>query len=296
MNKGIQLALLTAIISGLSVFFAKIFVSKMDPVVFTTLKNIFVAMVLSLIISRSNFKEQLRRLKTGDWVKLILIGAIGGGVPFALFFTGLTMTSAATGAIIHKTLFIWVAFLAVIFLKEKLRLIQVVGYLVLLWGALGVAGIKGITLGRGEQLILAATILWGIENVIAKIALRNIAAEIVAWARMVVGAIILIGIVAATGKMNLMFELNQAQLMATIVGAAFLTGYVLSWYKALKFAPATTVSAVLTVSTIITGLLASGFLALKLTNNELVSFLSILAGVILITRIFSLRGIANKSY
>lgn len=296
MNKGIQLALLTAIISGLSVYFAKIFVSKMDPVVFTTLKNIFVALVLSLIVFRSNFKEQLGRLKTGDWVKLILIGAIGGGLPFALFFTGLTMTSAVTGAIIHKTLFIWVAFLAIIFLKEKLRLIQVAGYLLLLWGALGVAGIKGITLGRGEQLILAATILWGIENVIAKIALRNIAAEIVAWARMVVGAIILIAIVAATGKMNLMFELNQAQLMATIVGAAFLLGYVLSWYKALKLAPATTVSAVLTVSTIITGLLASGFLALKLTNNELFSFLLILAGVIFIARIFSLRGIANKNY
>src|SRR3990167_3360252 len=140
MNKGIQLALLTATISGFSIFFSKLFVSKMDPVVFTTLKNIFVAFVLSGLLFRPALTAQFKKLTRQDWIKLVLIGVIGGSIPFALFFTGLTMTTASTGAIIHKTLFIWVAFLAIIFLREKLTFLQMIGYTLILWGGMWTSG------------------------------------------------------------------------------------------------------------------------------------------------------------
>ena len=149
MNKGIQLALLTATISGFSIFFSKLFVSKMDPVVFTTLKNIFVAFVLSGLLFRPALTAQFKKLTRQDWIKLVLIGVIGGSIPFALFFTGLTMTTASTGAIIHKTLFIWVAFLAIIFLREKLTFLQMIGYTLILWGGMWASGLRGINFSRG---------------------------------------------------------------------------------------------------------------------------------------------------
>ena len=124
MNKGIQLALGTALISGFSIFISKILVSSMDPVVFTALKNIFVAAVLSLFVFRSRYIHQIQKLTRPDWVRLILIGIVGGSIPFALFFTGLSMTSAGMGAILHKTLFIWIALLAIPFLREKLSIAQ----------------------------------------------------------------------------------------------------------------------------------------------------------------------------
>ena len=283
MNKGIQLALLTAAISGFSIFFSKIFVSKMDPVVFTTLKNIFVAIVLSGFLFRPTLTASFRKLTKQDWIKLVLIGVIGGSIPFALFFTGLTMTTASTGAIIHKTLFIWVAFLAIIFLREKLTFLQMIGYTLILWGGMWTSGLRGINFNRGEQMILAATIFWAVENVIAKKALNTIPSELVAWGRMFIGSIILVSIVVWQGKTNTLFSLSFSNLQATLVGAAFLTGYVLTWYKALSKAPATVVSVVLTLSTIITGLLSTQFLNVPVSSPDITGFALTASGVLLIS-------------
>jgi drug/metabolite transporter (DMT)-like permease len=290
MNKGIYYALLTAGISGFSIFFSKIFVSKMDPVVFTTLKNIFVAIVLSSFLFRPKITEQIKKLTKNDWIKLISIGIIGGSIPFALFFTGLSMTSAVTGALIHKTLFIWVAFLAIIFLREKLSFIQMVGYVLVLWGGMWVSGFNGIHFSRGELMILGATILWAIENVIAKKTLTTIPSEIVGWSRMAIGSIVLIGIVVWQGNINQIFTLSLSNFYAVIIGATFLTGYVLSWYKALSKAPATVVSSVLSLSTIITGLLSTKFLSTKLTFPDITSFALIAAGVFLISWLWYKRS------
>ena len=47
------------------------------------------------------------------------------GIAFLLFFSGLAMASAPTAAFIHKTMFIWVALMAVPFLGERLGLVPV---------------------------------------------------------------------------------------------------------------------------------------------------------------------------
>jgi drug/metabolite transporter (DMT)-like permease len=289
MNKGIQFALLTALISGFSIFFSKIFVSKMDPIVYTTLKNILVALALSLIVFRPKFKAEFKKLTRGDWIKLVVIGIVGGSIPFALFFTGLTMTSASTGAIIQKTLFIWVALFAIVFLREKLRFSQMLAYVLILWGAFWVTGFNGISWNRGELMILASAILWGIEYVIAKKTLTSVSPELVAWSRMALGSVILLGIVVFSGKTNSLFSLTLPNIQAAVIGAAFLTGYVFTWYKALSLAPATVVSVVLTLSTIITGLLSTQFLTTKLTLPDITGYALIAIGVFLVSYLWYKR-------
>ena len=186
MKKGIYLALTTAVVSGFSIFASKIFVAKLDPLVFTTLKNLFVVVILSFMILNKRHIQSLLKLNRKDVLRLILIGLIGGGIPFALFFTGLSMTSAATGALIHKTLFIWVAILAYFFLKEKFGFLQIIGYVLIIASAIFIAKINKFSLGAGELMILGATILWAVENVIAKGTLKNVSSELMGWARMTV--------------------------------------------------------------------------------------------------------------
>lgn len=283
MRKGIYLALITATISGFSIFFSKISVSVSDPIVFTTLKNGLVAIVLSFLLLGLGLFEKLKKLSRKDWLKLILIGIIGGSFPFALFFTGLTMTPAVNAAIIHKTLYLWVGFLAIIFLKEKLTLFQMLGYVLILWGNLWVGGFEKFSFNRGELMIFAATALWAIENVIAKQALKKLPSEIVAWARMLIGSLILLGIVVWQGKGSFLFNLNQAQVLTTLISSLFLIGYVLTWYKALKYAPATVVSSVLVFSTVITNALSSIFITHKFPQPQILSSLFLVSGVVLIS-------------
>src|SRR3989344_3103822 len=115
------LALTAALISGTANFINKFAMAGFDnPVLFTTIKNSLVSIfILGIWLTLKNWPE-IKTLRAKHWGQLALIGAVGGALPFALFFTGLAQTTAVNGALIHKTLFLFVACLAIPFLKERL--------------------------------------------------------------------------------------------------------------------------------------------------------------------------------
>ena len=86
MKKGIYLALLAAIISGFSIFFNKFAVDIVKPpLVFTAFKNCGVGLFIIAAILMTGKWQQVTSLKKREWIYLILIGIIGGSLPFYLF-------------------------------------------------------------------------------------------------------------------------------------------------------------------------------------------------------------------
>ena len=206
--------------------------------------------------------------------KLIAIGAIGGGIPFALFFTGLSEIGALNSNIIQKTLFLWVALLAVPLLKERISKIQLVGYVSLFIGMFVVGGTIRFVSNTGTWLILSATMLWAIENVIAKVTLKTVSPIIVSWGRMVFGLPFLFIAMAVMGKFPLLLSPAAYAPIPIIVSSALLTLYVTTWYSALALAPATLVSAILVFAPVVTALLGSVILkknSCRTTTYELIS-------------------------
>ena len=68
-NKGIYFALLTALISGFSVFFNKFATAQFkDAYVFTTLKNVLVAAGLIGILMIPRIFRELKTLNKKDWL------------------------------------------------------------------------------------------------------------------------------------------------------------------------------------------------------------------------------------
>src|SRR4030042_6569470 len=119
-SKGILLVFATAVISGFAIFLNSFGVKSFDPYLYTFLKNLVAALFLvGLLLGVKEFSE-LKRLKKKDWLLLAIIGLVGGSIPFLLFFKGLSMTAAASGSFFHKTMFIYVAVLAAVFLREKI--------------------------------------------------------------------------------------------------------------------------------------------------------------------------------
>ena len=257
-SKGFKLALATAGFSGVAVFLNSLTVKAVgDALVFTTVKNLGVGIILGLILLRSkiNWGEV-----TNEWRRLLLIGIIGGSLPFYLFFQGLLTANPATAALIHKTLIFWVALWAVPVFKEKISVKQWLALGIIFGSNFIIGGLPALKWGRGEVMILAATLLWALENIIAKAALKNLSAEVVGGARMILGSLLLFGAVMMSGKMGLIFNLNAGQWGMTFVSIGLLFGYVMSWYKALKLAPVTLVATVLTLATIITNVISSIFI------------------------------------
>jgi drug/metabolite transporter (DMT)-like permease len=260
MDKGIKLALVTAVVSGVAIFINKLAVGMMrPPLVFTAVKNTGVAVLIFgwLVVSGKWWK--VGSLRRGEMGKLLLVGIVGGAVPFYLFFTGLAQIPAVNAALIHKTLVLWVAILAVPLLKERLSLLQMGALLMLFYANLAVGGFRGFEYSTGELMVLGATILWAVENVVAKIVLKTVDPDLVVGARMGLGAMVLLGAAIVQGQPigYQILGLSWGEVGLLVATAGTLLVYVTSWYRALKRAPVTTVATVLTGSVLVTNFLSA---------------------------------------
>ena len=284
---GVSLVIITAVISGLANFYNK-FAMKIlavDSFQYTTLKNAIVALIISAIVLTPWILPKLKKLTKKDWLNLAIIGLVGGSVPFLLFFKGLSLTSSVSASFIHKTLFFWVAILAWPFLREKISKLQFLALGILLLGNVIFESFRGLSWGLPETLILAATLLWAIETVIAKKVLANLDSIVLAWGRMFFGAIILFGFLFFIKDTAGIFQLNLLQIQWLLLASGLLAGYVITWYSALKKLPATVVTCFLVLASPITTFLNSIFVTHKLASQNVWGMLIILAGVLLFFKI-----------
>ena len=262
-HKGLYYALITSVISGVSIFINKFAVSEVTPpLYFTSIKNIVVGIfIVSIVLSVGKWKE-LRKLSKKDIRNLLLIGLVGGSIPFYLYFEGLSKISAINGAIIHKSLVIWVALLAIPFLKEKMSKLQALAVFALFGSNFFVGGFSGFEFSRGEMLVLLATVFWSVENILSKKILSKIDTDIVVLFRMGFGSLNLMvaTFISVPETIVKTLTLSYQQIFWILITAVLLFGYVSNWYKALKFSSAIFVTSVLVSSTLITNILSAIFI------------------------------------
>lgn len=252
---GVSIALATALLSGVSVFVNSFGVKRVpDPFVFTTAKNLIVAMLLVVGIGSWIARDEFKRLSASNWTKMVILGAVGGGIPFLMFFYGLREASAPSAAFMHKTLFIWVTILAIPILKERLGAMQVTALVILLFGNLAV-GFRASTFefGKPELFTLGATMIWAVEAIVARKFLSNgMSTMVAAVGRMGFGAIVMLGFVLVTGRGEAFVSMNVSQWGWVLLTSVFLLAYVVGYYSALKSAPATVVASVLVLGSVVT--------------------------------------------
>jgi drug/metabolite transporter (DMT)-like permease len=280
---GIVLAIGAALISGLAIYFNAFAVKQLpDAAVYTTLKNAVAAVVLIAVVAGLRAGHDVRAIERRHWPAVLVVGVIGGSVPFVLFFTGLAQASAPSAAFIQKTLFIWVAMLAVPFLGERLGPASVVGLVVLLVGQALVLSPDRIQWGTGETLILAATLLWAAETVLVKRLLGSIPGTTMAALRMGIGLVVLVGYLAVTGRLGVVAGLAPAQWGWVLLTGLILAGYVGTWFAALQRAPASVVTSVLVLGAVVTGVLTAVTKGAAPSATVVVGYLLIVAAAALI--------------
>ncbi|OGZ32727.1 MAG: hypothetical protein A2V69_00830 [Candidatus Portnoybacteria bacterium RBG_13_40_8] len=284
MKKGILLVLLTAIISGFSIFINQFGVSVINPYVFTGLKNIVVAVMLGCLLLAMKERRLLKDLKKKQWLLLLVIGLIGGSIPFLLFFKGLFLTTAAQGSFIHKTMFIYVMVFATLFFKERINKKLLFGGLFLLLGNAFLLKFIPHSLSQGDLLILLATLFWAVENIISKHVLKELPPRIVAWGRMFFGSAFILIFLVITGQVGLIININSNQIIWVLVTSVLLFGYVMTWYSGLKHMPVSLATTILLLGAPITTLLT--FISTGIISRiEILGAGLILVGVILILKL-----------
>ena len=308
---GVVVAGMTALISGLSVFVNSYGVHSIAaPSVYTTAKNLVATLVLAAAVlvawgvrsrrggsaparfvtvarapgSPVGAATGMRSWGPARWLGLAYVGVVGGGIAFVLFFDGLADTTATPAAFWRDTLVVWVAVLALPFLRERVTWWNVVAIAVLVAGQISMAGGVGhLTADRGELLVLGATLLWAVEVVVAKILLRDVAPAAIALVRMGIGATALVAYLIATGTFHVLASFDARQVGWAVLTGLLLAAYVGTWMTALARARAVDVTSVLVASALVTALLQAAAGTASLAPQALGLVLVVAgAGVVLV--------------
>ncbi len=279
-KQGLMLVFLTSVISGFSIFFNKYSVGEIESSVFTFLKNLVVALLLCGLLFFTKEIQALRNLNKKQWSKLVLIGFLGGSIPFLLFFKGLSMTSAAAGSFFHKTLFIYAAIFAVIFLREKINKKIILVSILLLAGNFLLLKLKTLSFGTGDMLIIIAAIFWAVESVVSKHALKELSGNVVAFGRMIFGSIFIFLYIIFAGKLATLTSLSGQQILWTLATSVLLLLYVITFYNGLKQIKVSTATSILLLGSPITTALSLLFSNAPVTLMQAAGIILILAGVI----------------
>jgi drug/metabolite transporter (DMT)-like permease len=266
LRTGLWLAVSASAVSGLAVFLNSYALKhvRATPTTYTMAKNLVAAFILGSVLvlgTGRTLRPDIVRPRTSAATKAALayVGLVGGGLAFALFFEGLSTSSATTAAFVQKSLVVWVIALAVPLLGEKVGPVQWSSVALLVAGATALGAAKGgFRFGEGPALILAATLLWAVEVVIVKHLLTSIPPLTVGLTRMGVGTAALAVWLAVTGRLSQLENLGRSGWAWVILTGALLAVYVAVWFTALAHARAVDVTAVLVSAAFITALLSAG--------------------------------------
>jgi drug/metabolite transporter (DMT)-like permease len=282
---GYLCAAIAAVISGVAVYVNSLGVKTFsDPVLYTALKDGFVGLVLLVPLTLSaGWRAEYARLDRRTWAWMIALALTGGSVPFALFFSGLKLTTAATGAVLNHFQFVLVAIFAVLFLRERIRPAMWAGFAVLLLGTMLGTNLNALRWNDGAWLIGASTVLFAIDFVIAKHLLRGLATLTVMTARMTIGTAILFVYVIGVGHLGQAAHLSPTQWGFVLATGLILLLFTVATFTAIKHASVSAVLAIGTAAPIITTLLqVAGTGTLKLDAGSMVGLIVVLVAAIAI--------------
>lgn len=285
MEAGLLLVLLTAIISGVSTFVNLYAVPGTNSDAFVTVRNSAVALLLIPLAALTTYGAVRTRLSRNDWTRLIVIGIIGGGIPFLLFFHGLQLAAAAgagdTASFLYRTLFLIAAVLAVVFLKERFSWRIALAATLLLGGNLLLLSFTTPIWANGDGFVFAATAMWAGEYALSKQTLRNLPSQTVALGRMGFGAIFLVGYLAVTSQAAAVGSFTSSQWVWVGISAILLAAFVTAWYAGLKRVDLSVATAVLVLGFPITWLLTVTVSGASVTFLEVMGATAIAAGAAL---------------
>jgi drug/metabolite transporter (DMT)-like permease len=257
---GYVLAGVAAAISGISVYVNGLGVQSVsDPILYTTLKDGFVglALLLPLALSRSR-RAEYRRLDRRTWGWMVALALTGGSLPFAFFFTGLQMTTAATAALLNHFQFVLVALFAATFLHEAIHPATWAGLVVLLLGTLLGTNLRALAWNEGAWLVGVSTTLFAIDFVIAKHLLRGLTTLTVMTARMTLGTAILFMYATVSGRLDQVARLGPTQWEFVVTTGVILLVFTTTTFTAIRLASVSAVLAVGAAAPIVTTLLQVG--------------------------------------
>lgn len=248
----------------------------------TTITSILVAPILIRNINAN--KNQLKSLLR--WIPLALLGGMLIALDQASWASSLLLTKMANTTYFNSLAPLWVAFFALVFLKEKLRIIFWIGLVLALSGTMLILGLDLINkpnFGSGDLLGLLSSLFFGGYLLVTQFGRRYMNTLTYTWFATFSCAVCL-------GLINLIFKQSiigyPLASYLYFLGAAF-TSQVIGYFSigyALGHIPATIVSPTMLAKPVTVAILAFIFFGESLSLGEVIGGGFVLLGIFLINK------------
>ena len=213
---------------------------------------------------------------------LLLYGLTMFALPFSLLFLGMhTGLSASLASLLLQTQAFFTIFLALLFFKEKMHLLQSIGACIACLGML----IVGLNLGQsitlsGLILVIAAAFAWGLGNIISKKIGKVNILSLVIWGSLIAWPLLLTTSLLTDGIDKILYTLEHLSWLSggTVLYITYLStliGFII-WSFLIRHYPLGTVAPFTLLVPII------GFISSFLVLGEPLESWKILAGLLVI--------------
>lgn len=225
------LVAVAAVLWGANFNLSKVVVHEMHPLLAGAGRFVFAALVMLVVLA---WQRRLRVLVRhfSAYAVLGLVGVAGFNLAF---FAGMQKTSAVNGALIMAINPLVTAFLAALFLGERLDLRQLTAMPVALAGV-GVVILGGgaqLTVSAGDALMLTANLCWAAYNILGKRLMPAQSGLVNTAGVMVMGALVMVAVMLAAGTPVIVPSLSAG---SALVAMALGGGIIAYWLWGLGIA------------------------------------------------------------
>lgn len=270
-------------IAGATHIVAKAVVTEIDPSTLLLMRSLISAAALFILFSA---KSGRLRIQTKDWGSMALLGFLGVSLNQFLYLYGMTLTTAANGALLYAATPVFVLLISRFRLKEPVTSGKAVGVILAIVGITIVVFERGIDFSAGyafgNLLILIAVLAWSVFTVLGKPMIAKYGALQTTTAMMIAGALIYFPYGLAHSldfPFSQLTALHWTGILYLSLGTSVI-GYLL-WYHALGRIEAGKAAVFSNGQPIFATILALIFLDYTITGSFVVGGAITIAGIII---------------
>ena len=127
--------ILSSLFSSIMTILIKVGVKNIDSVLLLTLRSSIVFIILWCIIFIYGKNSEIKNITKKEWVYIFVI-AIATALTWIFYFLAINKSSVTKVIAMEKISIIITVILSAIFLKEKITIMTIIGFVVLLFGSL----------------------------------------------------------------------------------------------------------------------------------------------------------------
>lgn len=254
--------------------------SKISPLVSLSISSLFAAVFFSIILS---VKKKWHEVTDRSALKDILLTTVFIGILYYLFFfLGLQYTSAGNASIIALTEIFFSYLFFNIWKKDPLPLIHIAGAVSMVIGAVIVLYPNLHSFRLGDILIVIAASLPPFGNFFARRARSKVSSETIMFVRSAISGVVIL-LFAFIFNNSLSYNALKDSFLFLFINGVFLLGLSkIMWIEGIHRISVVKANALGSVSPLLTLLFAWIFLSDLPTSWQLLSFIPMFLGVILL--------------